>query len=1001
MRRRGAGLIRTNRLIAVRQEFSLASLIGLLFVVFLWLSGSLAYAADTSASAGRYFLVIDHSGSMLTPIPRGPSAGHSRWELMRERSAAFVDRLPAGADVWATIFSARDPAAPDRDWRRILSARLDSEASRGNLVSTLKGYPEPALANGTWLYQAEDEALTQVDIAGARDPEAYLTVMVYTDGVDEGHGRTRSEILRNPASQVSGAQINARLEQLRQKYRNFNLVRVYQPGDESIRDAEVLRLVTNRLQLASPLVLPKQDIQLEFAFRDDERVKLAGRPFTVSLESEDGRPLPLRIGGGPFTLTNGPVRLTVERSGDWPSGQDVRARLKIGYPTIPDVFLVAEGGDVVNVLIQGAEAPSISNLLPAVDSVFPVGRAVTFSLTTLPGALIRWDFGDGGAATGNPVTHAFAEPGRRTVTATVTDPRTQLSKRQTLPLVIERLGITLDPMPANVVPGREVTLSATTDGAFRRFEWNVGGRSYAGMPRSGVVVGTSLTFTPDRPGPVDISVTGEGVSGGRAEAPLATLIVREVPALRVTSPADHDALYFASTREFRAEVEGVKAERLRFTLTDASGATILPGKEVDVRQQGNVRVAVLSQRIPLLQGRTDARLRVEAVGVTPGLSREIPVSVEREPTTLEIVLPGGREPAIYHPTSIELRSNAVLSDLRWDFGDGGGPAPGSAIADHTWDRYGDYTLRASARDPDGNDVDATPVTIKIRVRPVEVRADAVYAGKSLRGDRASVPANATVGLRPVVSGDVLRLRWFMSGRELPVNAQSVVIGDQGPLNLKVVAEGTPEAGTRESSMTIRINDRALLLIAVLLSIAVFGPVMYLLWNNRWRHAEFQVKTRSDGKLDGEYRYLCGDQPHCGRWSWWTKRAYLSMASLDNQLLSRLRNEPEEVQAGVRSFKEWRVGEEIEFQGPESIRLLGGRMLELPDPQISGNVDRPWRIRYLIHRPGVHDRKYGTVEVYMRLRDGIGWFSLNWPDILNALLLVAWLLLIRWLYICYY
>ena len=757
----------------ITQAFVRAAALSLVVVL------SPAVAIASTEAPGQYFLVIDHSGSMLTPISKGPEAGRSRWNLMRERAADFVDRLPAGADVWAIIFSAQDPSAPDRHWNRIISARLDSPARRDSVTALLKGYPEPGLANGTWLYQATNAALDQVEIAGSRDPDAYLTVLVYTDGVDEGHGRTRAEMLRNPGSQVTRAQTETRIRALRQRYRNFNVVNVYQPGDESIRDAQVIRLLTNRLQLASPLVLPRQELTIALSFRDSEHLRLVGRPVTLSVETEDGRGLPLRILGAPLRLSNAPMKVVVERAGDWPAGRDVEARLSIGYPELPGVLLVAEGGNTSKLFIQGAEAPSIRDLLPASNAVFPVGREVTFSLTTLPEARVDWDFGDGRSATGNPVTHTFTEPGKRTVSVKVTDPRTQLTASATVQLGLAKIAIGLDPFPAAVVPQREVTLTASAEGNFARFEWNVGGRLYAGKPRADGVPGTSLAVTFDRAGPVAVSVAGEGINGGRVEAPPETLEVKEVPALRVTSPADRDALYFDSTREFRAEVEGIRAERVRFTLLSSAGEVILESKEVDVQQQGPLRVAVVEQVIPRLSGRVAGVLRAETVGAEPALRRDIPVVIEREPVIVEIMLPDGREPHIHRPTSMRLRANATLEQVRWDFGEGDGFVDGAEVEQHVWKAYGDYVLRAVARDPEGNEIEAPPIAIKVPVRPVAARAVLVYDGAAVGVDTARVPLNATLGLQADVVGDVLRVRWLLDGEELPAGTETITTTKRG------------------------------------------------------------------------------------------------------------------------------------------------------------------------------------------------------------------------------
>lgn len=984
-----------------------------------------AAVAQTSASAskepGRYFLVIDHSGSMLAPILKGPDAGRSRWDLMRQRAVGFVDRLPNGAHLWAIVFSAKDPAAPSREWHQILSGQLDSPMSRQRLTAQMSGFPEPGSANGTWLYQATDKALDQAEAAGTRDPDAFLTVLVYTDGVDEGHGKTRSEMQRNPGSQVTRAQLESRVQRLRQRFRNFNLLTVYQPGDESIRDAHVVRLETNRLQLANPQLVARQELKVNISFRDNDVLQLKGRPLALALEAEDGKPLPLQLTGGPFRLEAGTLTVGVERSGHWPPGKDVKARLKLGYPSLDGgAYLVAEGGDSVDLLIQGAEAPTIRDLLPVPGSVFPVGRTVTYSLTTLPGAAVAWDFGDGRSAQGNPVSHTFTEPGKRSVTVKVTDPRTQLQAMAKLPLEAVRLAVTLDPPLAPLVPDRQLMLTATAEGEFERYVWSVGGRHFVGAPRMDGIAGTSLSLSFERPGPVTVSVTGQGRSGGLVESPPLQINVKEVPALRVTSPASQDSLYFGSSREFKAEVEGVDASQVRFALMDAHGHALLEPKDVDIARQGPTKLATIVQKIPTLQRRTAARLRVEALGANPPLLRELPVVLEREATLLEVVVPGGRELHIHKPVSLALQANLPLTDIRWDFGEGSGLVAGTELERHVWTRYGDYVVRAVARDPEGQVVESTPVALKVPIRPVTAKAALVYEGKAVGHQVDRVPVNATLQLRPEVAGDVLELRWFLDAQELPKGDASVTVSKRGEHRLRLIATGTPEAGSEESTISFRVSDPYLYWGGMGLLLALAGLLGRLLLGNKWRFAEFRVLTDGDAfdqrdahgdpRLDAELRRLGkGTDGNCGRWNWLTKRALLSMQQLDNRLAVRVRNDR------YRRFAfAWKTSDCIAFTGMETPKPLGGLAndkirLALTGDRINPGRSNGWQRCWIVPRPGGGPRppadapecpSYSTLALFMRLRKRATW-QIYWPEFVFATALSAGLLAARYLHTTFY
>lgn len=838
-------------------------------------------------SPGHYFLVIDHSGSMLQKIKSGPDAGRTRWDVMRSRAADFIERLPDGATAWVGVFSARDPniATDPNDpldgWMSTYSAILNDPAGRRDFSYKIRSLPEPGLSNGTWLHQATLEALQKVAIAGQRDPDAYLTVMIYTDGVDQGHGRTTVEMNRNPGSACSREEVDQRIRQLRTAHRNFNVVEVYRPGEESILDAHVVRLIRNRIQLASPLVAPHQVIDLELMFRDDEQIKLEGRRLSIGFEQQDvsAAVLPLEIEGGPFVMKNGSTRLKLRAVGQWPPGRDIRARIKLAYPSLDDAFLVEEGGNVIDVFFQVADTPVIRDLLPLDDAAFPVDREIGFSLTTLAGSEAEWDFGDGTQARGNPVRHAFAEPGRKRVSVKVTDPRTGLSTSTTLSLNIFELKLALDPFPVDIRSGREVTLIASSSGDFRDFEWDVGGRTFVGKTRSDGGQGTTLTLAFDRPGPVQIKVRGNGKVGGYVESEAATLTVREVPTIRVSAPAPGESLYFGSTRELRAEVEGINADSLSFTVI-AEGREILPPRKVDVRREGTLRIAVLPWIVPVLPVKSQASLTVETVGIDPVLRREIPLLLESEPASIEIVLPEGREPFIHRETQLMLVVNATVTNIRWNFGSGW--REGNVYERHTWTAYDEnVTIKAEAKGPDGTLLEAPPVEIKVPVRPATAAAAVIYKGKLVGADIAKVPVNSTLKLRAETSGDVISSRWLLDGVTLAEGQETITVKERGIKTLQLIVDGTPEAGgpsAATATVEFRTSDKILFWVLAAGCLAVLGLAGRLLLGNKWRFAELHVGRKTEGSYSdgGSIKMPWGIK------SWWTKRSEIAMAALDKK-----------------------------------------------------------------------------------------------------------------------
>jgi hypothetical protein len=952
-------------------------------------------AACQPVQSGHYFMVIDHSGSMLQKIRSGNDAGRSRWEVMRERAAAFVGRLPDSSFVWAGIFSARAPGGrfdsedPYSGWLVPFSSQLSSPESRDEFMAKLKSFPEPALANGTWLHQATWEALEKVAMVGQRDPEAYMTVMVYTDGVDQGHGRTSAEMTRNPASACSREDLQLRIKQLQKSHRNFNIVNVYSPGDESILDAHVVRLRTNRFHLASPLVQPQQSVDVELQFIEDPNLQLSGAPIEVEwLPANNNTAGPqVEILSGPLSITNGKIPVSFKVNSRIPEGKDLHAILKLKYPKSEKFFLVEEGGSRVDFHFQGAKAPEIRDLIPTDGSAFPAGRKIGFSLTTLPGCETEWSFPDGTILKGNPVDYALEAPGKKQVTVKVTDRQTGMSASANVTLILSELQIRLDPTPNQVLPGQEVRLRASTQGEFRSVEWQVGERVYTGRPRTDGVTGSELGITFERPGPVTIRAWGDGQVGGRAETETVQFKVTEVPAIRLTAPADGEVLYFGSKRELRAEVEGVEVNQLRFTL-NVDGAPPGPSSTVDVRREGSVRSAVFPMNIPDLPQKSNAKLRVETFGVQPPLSREISVRLEGEPASLQLVLPEGREPHIHRESAIRLESNVKLRNIRWDFGEGW--QTGGEIERHVWNAYGNHHIKAMATAPDGSELVAAPLEIHIPLRPVRLDASVIYKGRKVGADVSKVPVNATLDLRATMEGDVVGTRWLLDGVELPAGQETVTVRERGFKTLEFVADATAEAGGKgavSAKVEFRTSDKIVFWASVGAVFGLMALLARLLLGNQWRFAEFHVGKKESGSYsDGGTLKM--------PWrisSWWTKTAEILMQNLDK-----------------KTCPQWRADTRLKFQGGRDPKLLplGSEWNQQPlspaqTKELARGYFKRWRFSRLplIKRQPDHECRMGTLNIVIpALKPGI---IGRWPEFLLFFLVACAIAAVRmlheWLY----
>lgn len=968
----------------------------LALLVLLFISTAVGQTGpDSREVKGHYFLVVDHSGSMLQQIRSGPAEGRTRWDLMRERAEAFIGRLPEGSTVWVGVFNALEQSNFDKiseimpipldGWLEPFSADLSSPEQRNQLMAQISTFPEPNVANGTWLYQAIATALDRVENVGARDPDAFMTLLIYTDGVDEGYGRGRAEMLQNPTSPIARAVLQKRQEQLQERHPNLNVINIYRPGDESIHDAHVVRLSPNRMRLPSPIMAPEQTIQFGLQFSDDDAIRLEGRPLTLKWQTEsDEESPPLRIEGGPFRMVNGKLDVVLVADGDWPVGRDVKAKLKIVYPAIDDVFITEEGGSVIDLTFQGAEAPTISDMVPSEGSAFPVGQRIGFSLTTLPNVSVEWIFDDGVIMRGNPVMREFDAPRERSVTARVTDPRTGLTGTKVSRLAITQLEVSLDPLPIDVMSGTEVSLTASAQGDFRSFEWLIGGRSYAGVPRKDGNPGSALTLSFDRPGEVPIQIFGRGAEGGVAEAAPAVLRVNAVPTLRVPSPNQGESLYFGTRREFRAEIQGLEVDRVRFALS--VGEDELFSRDVDVRTEGPVRLALLPIDMPTLPVRSGARLLVSTPDTDPVMSREINVILEAEPTFITITIPEGREPQINRETPIQLNANAAIDDIRWNFGEGW--TDGTAVMRHAWDAYGSFEVQAEAIGMDGTRLMATPVDITIPVRRIEASGKLLYRGRVVGSEVTKVPRRSTLQLVDQSVGDIVDKRWSINGVELRPGQSTLTVDEYGTYEVELTVAGTPEAGKDQAVIVFQTNDRFLFWIWTLLVLVVTGLFAKLLLGNKWRHAEFGTqriaKSEQDpGQPDIAKKGLLTGRDRVGSWNFWTKSTRISLAKLDDTVC-----------------KSWKSTDQLLFQPRgRDISLSWAKgshnRAKRIDPTNEQSL-RGWERRWRIQRPLNRDDEARSGAIFLRRSPNINLARRWWPQFSLFVVVCAGLYALRYL-----
>jgi len=962
--------------------------------------------AASASRPGHYLLVIDHSGSMNIRIRSGEAQGRTRWELMRERAVDFVERLPEGSNLWGIVFRSIDSQMPQQAWSETFEQTIASDDDRNEVLEFLRNYPAPANRNGTALYDAVGAALRRAEVIVSQDPSAYTTVLVYTDGVDQGAGPANSG--EQGSREFTREQIAELTAELKRRNRNFALVDVYTPHDESIRDAHIVRLQTNRFTLPSLRDAPRQEVELRFSFRDTDLVALEGGLLgIVARGPEGGEPPPARVVDGPYQLVNGAVRVALEAEPHAVEAGYSKAVLQLAYEAPADVHIVGEGGEEIELEFQVDRSPEIRDLRPQGGSEFPVDHEIEFSLSTLEGADVLWDFGGGDSARGAVARHRYASAGDREVSVKVTDLATGLSAEASVAFRVVDLRLLVDPPSEPVKTGDRVRLTATATGTFLEdsYQWVIEGQVVAGQPRSDGRPGTEIEYRFPRAGEYRVEAHGR-TERARVASPELSLVVEETPRLRLVSPVTGETLYYGEEYEIIAELEGVTADHIVLAASDAEGEPLMDGREAGVSLEGAVRRARTRFRLPLSGEPRTVVFRAsppEGSGLAPA---ETEVRIEDAPAEVFLVSLEGPELRWGRPGGFELRSNRSFEEVRWNFDDGAGTRMGGMVEEHAYRRYGSFRVAAEALAPDGTPTPTEPVEVLVSPRPVEAAVRVVYAGREVGREIAKVPVNSTVLIENLSEGDITSVVRYLNGERLPPGQDTVALGKRPVNRVRLEIEATPESvaaaeaefGTAVTvaEVAFHTRDRVLFFSGLAALLLLLGGLARLLLGNKWRHAEFGMQRVAGPALDGDpgapdaggLARITGDaKRRVGSWSYWRKEAILPLEKLDGA-----------------TCQSWDASDRLRFRGGRDPKLdfhKGSRRIDNPVQATDARRLRGrWERRWTIVRPLEKSRPERIGAVFLRRRAYnplVRW----WPEALFAVALVASLFALRTLAAWYY
>ena len=161
----------------------------------------------------------------------------------------------------------------------------------------------------------------------------------------------------------------------------------------------------------------------------------------------------------------------------------------------------------MQVSFQELKPPVISWRIPKDDSVFATGQPVQFKLSTLQGADVTWDFGDGQTATGQDVRHVYNTAGKRSVTVTVTDPELGPTVQK---FDIETIEVVMDIKPVHevIVEGLRQRFVASGRGGVESCQWLIDGNLFDGGRLAPPENQSEITYTFQSPGPHEVTVLG-------------------------------------------------------------------------------------------------------------------------------------------------------------------------------------------------------------------------------------------------------------------------------------------------------------------------------------------------------------------------------------------------------------------------------------------------------------------------------------------------------------
>ncbi|WP_336000912.1 PKD domain-containing protein [Halorientalis halophila] len=348
----------------------------------------------------------------------------------------------------------------------------------------------------------------------------------------------------------------------------------------------------------------------------------------------------------------------------------------------------AESIDSVTVFVEGNEAP-IASPSASATTVEP-DQSITFdgSGSSDPDGTIEsyeWDFDDGSTATGQQVSHSYAEDGTYDATLTVTDDDGATASGSVSITVQgeDSLIAAASASPQETMTGDPVTFdgsnSVAENGSIESYEWDFGdgstatGQQVTHTYASGGEFTATLTVTDDSgqtaTDTVTVTVTDNDPPTADASVGSTVVEVGESVAFQGSNSSDPDGTIESYEWEFG---DGATA-----TGSYTSHAYSSPGEYTATLTVTDDDGATDSQSVTITVDDNDAPTAVASVSPTeaePGESFSFDASDSSDP-------------------------DGSIASYEWDFGDGS-TATGQQVS-HSYDSEGEFTATLTVTDDDG------------------------------------------------------------------------------------------------------------------------------------------------------------------------------------------------------------------------------------------------------------------------------------------------------------